>query len=127
MADMSVASCILPLRYRGPDGAGVRVKRRKMGAIVKGVPYEAPADILQIVATIQQASERELLRLPEGDRTKDYIYVHTEFELRTADVQNGFLPDRVCYGGREWEVMKIDDRNPSGGNYMRALCVKVGQ
>lgn len=126
MADMSVASCIRPIATKGPNGDGVTVKRRQITAIVKGVQQEGPPLIMKIAGNLQQATPKQLMKLPEGDRSKDAIVCYTEQVLRTADVQTGMLADWIVYNGRDYEVMELEDHGANGG-YFRALAVRVGQ
>ena len=122
LADMSVASCIYPLRFKG----NVIVKRRSIGAIVKGVQQENPPQVFTIIANVQSANGEDLKHLPEGDRTTDSISVHTETFLQTADVQDGQLADHVVWQGDDFKVMKVFDRTANDTFYV-AICVKVGQ
>jgi len=85
-------------------------KRRAGGSYVDGrwVDGAAEPDV-DLVASVQPVSGRDLLRLPEGLRTRDTIAVITNGELRTANETAGLQADRLVVGGEEWEIVALDD------------------
>jgi hypothetical protein len=133
VADMTVASCIYPLRFN--PGAGYRFAGtgmtflRRTFVVIKGVQQELPPTTVNFIGHIQQASVQAVMRLPEGDRSKDWIEVFSETALFTANVAQGRLADRVSYNGNLYDMMEIDDRTSDAvnANFYRGLAVKVGQ
>jgi hypothetical protein len=62
-----------------------------------------------ILASVQPVSGRDLLRLPEGLRTRDTLAIITDDDLRTANETSGVEADRLVVNGEEWEVVAVDD------------------
>lgn len=87
------------VRKRGP--AGVYVD----GRWVDGTPV---ADV-EIKASVQPATSRDLLRLPEGLRTRATVAVITDDDLRTANESLRVEADRIVHLGEEWEVVQVDE------------------
>lgn len=73
---------------------------------------------------IQPASGRDLLRLPEGVRTRETIAIWTSAELRTADEATGTPADVVGYGGASYQVELVEDWVGLGG-FRKAIAAKV--
>lgn len=63
----------------------------------------------EIRASVQPASGRDLLRLPEGLRTRDTVAILTDADLRTANETAGTKADRIVVSGEEYEVVAVDD------------------
>ena len=61
----------------------------------------APVDFK---ASIQPMSGRELMLLPEGERTHDRIRIYTDVKLTVAIPAQNQKGTRVSYDGRDWEV-----------------------
>lgn len=133
MADLSIASCIYPFRFNPGvgyrfAGTGMTIKRRTFVSI-KGTQYENPPTIVNFIGHLQQARYQTLMRLPEGDRTKDWIEGFSETIIYTANVAAQRLADRITYNGNDYEVMEVDDRqnDATNANFVRVLALKVGQ
>lgn len=85
-------------------------KRRAAGSYVAG-RYVAGAlePDLEIQASVQPVSTRELLRLPEGLRTRATVAVITAADLRSANETLLLEADRIVHVGEEWEIVQVDD------------------
>lgn len=84
-------------------------KRFAGGAYVDGRWVAGASSELDIVASVQPASSRDLLRLPEGLRTRKTVAVITDDDLQTANESLNQVADRLEYLGEEWEVVSVDD------------------
>lgn len=98
---------------------GIKVERRSStGVDADGDPSPGPLQRFTVEpAIVQPATSRELLRLPEGDRSKETILVHTKRRLRTSLESKGLGADVIEYrpGSRtlryvvvfagDWEIM----------------------
>ncbi len=84
--------------------------------------YEA----IEIEAAIQPARGHELVRVPEGRRTKGAVVVYTMFKLQTASVETQTQPDRILWHGDTYEIEFVEDWVKDGGFY-RAIALEVGQ
>lgn len=78
---------------------------------------------LEITASVQPASGRDLQRLPEGQSTRETISVWSPAELRTATDAAGASADRIEWQGRVYEVQLVEPWAP--GQYWRAVAAKV--
>ncbi len=85
-------------------------KRKGGGDFVNGrwVNGTPEADVV-VTASLQPANHTELLRLPEGLRTRGAIVIFTDGDLRTANESLNQEADRVVHQGEEWEIVKLDD------------------
>ncbi len=89
--------------------ATVTRRRRAAGAYVDGLWVDGASTDADIVASVQPASHRDLLRLPEGLRTRSTVAVITDDDLQTANEALKQAADRIVYQGEEWEVQVVDD------------------
>ena len=58
--------------------------------------------------SVQPLSGRELLNLPEAQRTRQWIKAYCATELRTANILTGTPADRVVASGVLYEVQKVE-------------------
>lgn len=75
-------------------------------------------------ASVQPASGRDLLRLPEGRRSIETRVVYTNFELQTGGQATAFEADRIEIEGDSWEVQQLAPWRPSPESdvgYVRAI------
>lgn len=68
----------------------------------------AGTDAAVIRASVQPASEKDLLRLPEGLRTRDMVTILTDDELRTANETAQTEADRIEHQGEQYEVVAVE-------------------
>lgn len=80
---------------------------------------------IQISAVVQNATPDEVMTLPEGERTKETIKIHSTELLATADEDNGIAADQIEYQGGLYKVMSVANRKTLG-NYYKALAVYEG-
>jgi len=88
------------------------------GDYIAGVPITST-----IQAVIQSLNSNELLTLPEGERTKKLIKIHTKSVLKTVDVVNSTSADKVVYSGETYKIINVFDRLVNGG-YIKAIAVR---
>jgi hypothetical protein len=60
-----------------------------------------------IRASVQPAGPRDLLHLPEGDRTKGAVKIYTDSELSEGDESLALVPDELTWNGEQWQVQKV--------------------
>jgi hypothetical protein len=90
--------------------------------------HGAPRTFTIKIAAVHPTRGRDLLLLPEGDRTTESIVVFTEERLRTALEGTREEADVVLYspGGdkvRRYRVITAEDWTRQGGHY-RSIAVK---
>jgi len=87
-------------------GQSYSVTRRGAATLVKGISHPGPTTTHAIVASVQPASGRDLLRLPEGRRTTETRMLYTITELLTGGEANE--ADLVTVDGALWEVQHVE-------------------
>lgn len=73
----------------------------------RAVPDPSPTTI-QIVASVQPATGRELLRLPEGRRDQETRVVFTVTELFCGGQAATYEADKITIDGVVWEVQHVE-------------------
>jgi len=89
------------------------------GRVTPGVAASFSVD-----AAVQPATPKDLLRLPEGERSWERLVFFTTDELRTADASKNRLGDRVAYKAKTYEIESVTDWSTVGGFY-RSVGKKV--
>ena len=72
-----------------------------------------------IGAVVRPATEKDLERLPEGDRDRGYIKVLSESEM-TAGTE-AVQPDEIVWSGARWVVKTVDSWQ-YGRCFWSAIC-----
>lgn len=104
----------------------VTVTRGAPGQYVLGTWTPAATTDLTIKAHVQPASARELLILPEGERTKGAVRFYTTDPLQTASEYTQTPADVVAFDGQLWQVQRVDPWPVGGGlQHYRSFAVKV--
>ena len=99
---------------------------RATGSITwtNGDPIDPGYNVISMRAIVQPATPRELMRLPEGDRTRETMLVHTKSQLVTTTVKDKKLADRMRYDSRTWEIVRCEDWSRQG-NFWRSFAQKI--
>lgn len=83
--------------------------------------------VVNITASIQPLSGRDLKALPEGRHGEDVRKMYAKVELLTQTPGND--PDLVTYKGETWEVFNVDSWEAfglgTGGNHYKALIARL--
>ena len=77
-----------------------------------------------IQGVVQSLSSDELQILPEGERTKETVKIHTKTQLFTADEDLKTNADDIGYQGKIWTVSNLFNRNTVGG-YYKAILIRL--
>jgi hypothetical protein len=100
----------------------VQVLRQPIGTYGnKGRWEEQEREKVNIKASVQATPGEDLMRLEEGDRTKDTVTIFTTDKLLTTDTVNKTQADLVLWNGHKYQVQSVKD----WGNYIDAVAVKV--
>ncbi len=82
------------------------------------------AHTFRVRASVQPLSGGELLRLPEGERTRERIVVFTARRLKTASQQGESSADQIEYQRNRFEVELVESWNERFG-YYRCVAAKI--
>ena len=104
----------------------VEIKRFAVGSYVKGQYQRGNIEKIEgVICSIQPIKGRELMNLPEAQRTKEGVKLYTNIELFTADDVNNKKADRFEYNNQEWEIQKVERWVNTDIEYFKSLAVKV--
>jgi len=105
----------------------IKITRTPPGAYDSHGRWEDPSPIeMTIKAVVQPAQAHELVKLPEGRRTKGTVVIYTQTKLQTADVKSKLQPDVVFWHGDQYQVESLEDWTDDGGFY-KVLALEIGQ
>lgn len=102
--------------------------RRAIGAQTIGSDGFAVAPTmvdLSIKLVVTPATGRDILQLPEGQRTEATIVAFAADELRGSSVTTGYPGDVIERGGEDWLILNVETWEQ--GTYYRALAQRVGR
>ena len=106
----------------------ITVYRKGKDTIVKGRPVPAVETSFVVEANVQPFNYRDLMVLPESDRTKEWIkvYVATSEILRTArQGSDGYDADEVLWNGERFKVMRLQSYAMGVLDHVKAICARV--
>lgn len=84
------------------------VTRYSAGAYVNRVYVPGSTSSFTVRMSVQPLNGRELLNLPEAQRTRQWIKAYCATELRTANQSAGIRADRVAANGVNYEVQMVE-------------------
>lgn len=106
----------------------ITVYRKGKDTVVKGRPIPAVETSFIVEANVQPFNYRDLMVLPESDRTKEWIkvYVATSEILRTArQGSDGYDADEVLWNGERFKVMRLQSYAMGVLDHVKAICARV--
>lgn len=85
--------------------------RRARAAVtfVRGLAQPTTNTTFMITASVQPATGKDLLRLPELRRTNETRAIFTTTQLFTGDQGTAYEADLVTIDGDPWEVQHVED------------------
>lgn len=89
-------------------GITCSVTRYAPGSYVNRVYVPGATTTFSVLMSVQPLNGRELLNLPEAQRTRQWIKAYCATELRTAEQSTGIKADRVTANGRVYEVQMVE-------------------
>ncbi|NIQ92380.1 MAG: hypothetical protein GWN93_26740 [Deltaproteobacteria bacterium] len=78
------------------------------GGYVDGVFQQGSTSQFDIKVSMQPFSSKELLLLPEGERTRRHMKAYTATRLYTAEQSQASKADRLDYDGTVFEVQEVE-------------------
>lgn len=97
------------------------VRRAPPATFVSGRRAIGSSYEIQVVASVQPLTGRELMRLPEGERTRERMVVFTADALHTQS--DDHAGDEIIIDGDVWEVERVENWSTLGG-YWRSFVVR---
>lgn len=85
------------------------VTRRQAGTVLRGIVQATTDATFTITASIQPASGKDLLRLPEGRRSDETRTLFTATQLYVGDQGDDYECDLVSVDGQLYEVSHVED------------------
>ena len=119
--DLDAADVIASL----DTGSYVVLRRSAAGYDDQGRAKPSSTTTLTIDASVQPASGRDLLRLPEGRRAVETRVVFTPTQLLLGGQGSANEADLISMDGRTWEVQQSEGW-PGAPGYCRAIVQVVG-
>lgn len=96
------------------------------GTYTNGVYIEGTTSPLSISASVQPIKGRELESLPEGRRDKQALRLYTNFELRTAEEDDGPNADQITIDGKLFEVIAVENWANHIINHFKVIVSYIG-
>lgn len=97
----------------------------KTGGYIDGVWHDTEGVETEIEMSVQPLNGDELLKLPEGDRSRQWMKGYTAVDLVVADELTGSHGDYITYNGKNYEVMKAERWKITDLNHFKVLLAEV--
>jgi len=98
------------------------IRRQSGGTRTDGHWIEGTETEIDILASVQPLTPREMESLPEGRRTKQAFKIYTDTELKTVESQS---PDHITLYGDDFEVLSVAPYQSDVINHFKAVAVKI--
>lgn len=112
----------------GSFGREVTVTRYAAGDYVDGTYVPGSTSTFDTVMSVQQMRGRELLNLPEGQRTRHWVKAYASVELFNSDQSESKKADTVTVDSVVYEVHRVEYWEATGSGiapHWRIEMVKV--
>ena len=96
------------------QGGPYTVTRRQRAAYARGIAQPTNDFTITIKASVQPATGKDLLRLPEGRRSNETRVLYTTTQLDCGDVDGPYEAATVPIDGAFWEVQHCESWNQGG-------------
>ena len=106
-------------------GGLVSCTRFAAGYTVNGRSVPGAPIPFTIYAVIEPLAGRELLILPEGERSKESVKIYTDTRLQTINETGMIKADRVSWQGRQFEVRNVKIWSDGEDTFYQAVCVLI--
>ncbi len=107
-------------------GKDKTVRRPGVTTYVGGFPTHGPDEARTVRMVVRPAKANEIVRLPEGDRTKGVVSFWADGALAVATVDGEQPGDVIEHDGADWEVRTLDP-NLDQGKYYSGQAVRRGR
>ncbi|MCK5603481.1 hypothetical protein KAR91_16470 [Candidatus Pacearchaeota archaeon] len=104
----------------------ITVTRQNAGSFVSGTWVQGVSlGAFEMTCSIQPLSGKDLMNLPEAQRTKRTKKVFSECELKTADLATQKPADRFTFGGITYEVHNVLDYTDNNITHYEVIGVEI--
>src|ERR1700742_262514 len=107
----------------GLTNGNYQVTRRVACSFVKGIAQPSTGRLITIQASVQPATGKDLLRLPEGRRSNQTRVVFTTTQLYTGDQADVYAADLISIDGDPWEIQHVEEWLQANGDVAGYRCV----
>jgi predicted heme/steroid binding protein len=97
----------------------------KVGGYVDGLWQTPAAADVEIEMSVQPLNGDEVVKLPEGDRSRQWMKGYTAQEMQVADEMTGRRGDFILYNGKVYEVMKSERWLQTDLNHYKVLLAEI--
>ena len=95
------------------------------GGYVDGTWHNASPTEIEIEMSVQPINGHELVQLPEGDRSREWVKGYTAVEMQIADEVNGVRGDWILWNNKNYEVQKSERWMITDLNHYKVLMAEV--
>ncbi len=103
----------------------IAVTRFAKGEYDKGIFKQGEKETLLLKAVVIPTKGRELLKLSEGQRTKESITIYSKDKLCLRQDKNSSTPDHLIWKNNTYQVEMVEDRTVTDINHYKSIAVKV--
>lgn len=96
--------------------------RRSSGSFVAGGWSQTTTDIAAL-GVVSIARDKDLDSLPEGDKVKEAIVVHSTQEMMLTNLANSRTSDLLIWMGQSYRVLSV--ANYSNRGYYKAIAERI--
>ena len=103
----------------------IKINRFAVGEYVNGNYVPGAITEINISAVIIPLSGKDLLNLPEAQRTKEARRVYTDIQLFTADEVDSKKADRFLHDGIYFEIQRVEKWTNTDLPHYKCIAVKT--
>jgi len=100
------------------------VLHESAGAYVSGLFVPGVRTVFGITASIQPATEQDLITAPEGRRISDMVKIYTSASLQEGGEGTGLQPDLIVWRGYAYEISSISVRQMDVINHYKCFAIR---
>lgn len=100
------------------------VLRESAGSYVNGVYIAGVKSVISIQASVQPATEQDLITAPEGRRISDMVKVYTDASLQEGGEGTSLQPDLIVWRGYAYEVNSISVRQMNVIDHYKVYAIR---
>lgn len=100
--------------------------RKTEGSYIEGVWTSGVETTVDILANVQPLLDEEYMRIPEADRTKQWIRLFSNSELRTLkEGVDGWSADEFFWNSERYQIMRVQRYQMSVRDHWEAKAARI--